>query len=135
MTYLDVLEINGGVGPESPRKRVYANLVAISPRSQPLNETLMVVDLAQNPPFGDLHCHGETPTCTTNTDLWVFQVGIALSVQHYSALMGLDLSKVALTRKMTEGWMRQRLGLAVHIGNFGIVLLAAVAPPLKKLLS
>ena len=46
MTYLDVLEINGGLGPDLHRKRVYTNLVAISPRSQPLNETLMVVDLA-----------------------------------------------------------------------------------------
>ena len=134
MTYLDVLEINGGLGPDLHRKRVYTNLVAISPRSQPLNETLMVVDLAQNPPLGSLHCEGDTPTCTASTDLWVFQFGMALGVQHYSALMGLDLSKVTLTRKMTDPWIRQRLGLAVHIGNFGIVLLAAVTPPLTKLL-
>ena len=85
------------------------------PGHNPLNE--IVVDLAQNPPFGDLHCEGYAPTCTTNTDPWDFQAGMALSVQHYSALMGLDLSKVTLTRNMTDPWMRQRMGLAVHIGN------------------
>ena len=56
------------------------------PGHNPLNE--IVVDLAQNPPFGDLHCEGYAPTCTTNTDPWDFQAGMALSVQHYSALMG-----------------------------------------------
>ena len=61
--------------------------------------------------------------------------GVALSVQHYSALMGLDLSTVALTREMTDTWMRKRLGHGVHIGNFGVVLLAAVTPPLQRLLS
>ena len=129
--------MHGGHGPDNPRKRIYLNLVALSPKSQPLADTLMVVDLAHklNPPSGDLDNHGEAPTCTAKSDLWVFHAGVALSVQHYSALMGLDLSTVALSRKMTESWMRQRLGMASHIGNFGVVLLAAVTPPLQRLLS
>ena len=135
MTYLNVLEMHGGLGPDNPRKRIYLNLVAMSPKSQPLADTLMVVDLAHIGPFGVLHNDGAAPVCTTNSDMWVVQTGVAPSVQHYSALMGLDLSMVALSRKMTDSWMRQRLGMAVHIGNFGVVLLAAVTPPLQRLLS
>ena len=133
MTYLNVLEMHGGLGPDIPRKRIYLNLVAMCPKSQPLADTLMVVDLAHIGPFGVLHNDGAAPTCTANSDMWVFHAGVALSVQHYSALMGLDLSTVALSRKMADSWMRKRLCMADHIGNFGVVLLAAVTPPLQRL--
>ena len=92
----------------------------------------MIVDMSQNPPFGDLHCHGECPTFTTSSDLWVFQAGEASRVPHYAALMGLDMAAVTVTNNMTEAWLRERLGLAVHIGSFGVVLLAALAPPLER---
>ena len=52
-----------------------------------------------------------------------------------AALMGLDLSRVKISRTMSETWFRHRLGLAVHIANFGMVLMAALAPPLRMLLA
>ena len=131
MTYLQVLEMNGRQGPQQPRQRVLINLVAIRPDTQPLNDTLMVGDVSQNPPFGDLFAQGETPVFTTSSKVWVFQVGQMLRTHHMAALMGLDLSMVTFSAHMSESWFRQRLGMAVHIPNFGLVLLSALAPPLR----
>ena len=70
-------------------------------------------------PFGGMQCDGESPTPNMRSDsLWVFQAGEALRVPHYAALMGLDMAAVSDTNNMTEAWLRERLGLAVHIGSF-----------------
>ena len=50
VTYLQVLEMHGRLGPQQPRQRVLINLIAIRAGTQPLNETLMVGDLSQTPP-------------------------------------------------------------------------------------
>ena len=131
LTYLQVMEMNGRKGPQQPRQRVLINLIAILPGAQPLNDTLMVGDVSQNPPFGDLFAQGETPVFTTSSNVWVFQVGQTLRTHHMAALMGLDLSMVTFSAHMSESWFRQRLGMAVHIPNFGLVLTAALAPPLR----
>ena len=129
--YLQVLEKSGRQGPQQPRQRLLINLMAILPETQPLNDTLMVADVSQNPPFGDMHSAGITPVFTTSSNAWVFQAGQPLRTHHMSALMGLDLSTVTFSEHMSESWFRQRLGLAVHIPNFGMVLLAALTPPLR----
>ena len=49
--------------------------------------------------------------------------------------MGLDLSTVKLSDGMGEPWFRQRVGLAAHVANVGLVLLAALAPPLQVFVS
>ena len=134
LTYLQVLEMNGRHGPENPRRRLLINLFAARPEAQPLNETLMVGDVSQNPPFGDLHIDGDTSVFTTSSCVWAFQAGEALCVKHCAALMAVDMSVVKLTKDMSECWFRQRLGLAVHVGNFGLVLMAALAPPLQACL-
>ena len=131
LTYLQVMEMNGRKGPEQPRQRVLINLIAILPDTQPLNDTLMVGDISQNPPFGDLSAQGETPVFTRSSNVWVFQIGQTLRTHQMAALMGLDLSMVTFSADMSESWFRQRLGMAVHIPNFGLVLLAALAPPLR----
>ena len=131
LTYLQVLEMNGRQGPQQPRQRVLINLIAIRPDTQPLNDTLMVGDVSQNPPFGDMFAAGDTPVFTTSSNVWVFQIGQALRTHHMAALMGLDLSRVTLSTHMSESWFRQRLGLAVHIANFGLVLMAALTSPLS----
>ena len=135
MTYLQVLEMHGRAGPHQPRQRVLINLIAIRPDTQPLNETLMIGDVSQNPPFGDMFLGGDTPVFTTTSNVWVFQVGNSLQTKHMAALMGLDLSIVKFNEHMTESWFRQRLGMAVHIANFGLVLLAALTPPLQAVMS
>ena len=132
MTYLQVLEMNGRQGPQQPRRRELINLMAIRPESQPLNDTLMVGDVSQNPPpFGDMFAGGDTPVFTTSSNVLAFQVGQVLRTQHMAALLGLYLSKVTFSADMSESWFRQRLGLAVRIPQFGLVLMAALAPPLR----
>ena len=133
LTYLQVLEMTGRKGPQQPRQRVLINLIAILPATQPLNDTLMVGDISQNPPFADMYAAGDTPVFTTSSSVWVFQVGQALRTHHTAALMGLDLSMLTFSARMSESWFRQRLGMAVHIPNFGLVLMAALAPPLRAI--
>ena len=135
LTYLQVMEMQGREGPDNPRRRLLINLFALQPGAHPLNETLMLGDISQNPPMGDLFSDGETPVFTTSSNVWVFQTGEILKTSHAAALMGLDLSTVKLSHDMGEPWFRQRLGLAVHVANFGLVLLAALAPPLQVFLS
>ena len=135
LTYLHVLEMHGRRGPDNPRMRIYMNLLALKVEVQPLSDTLTVADLSQNPPYGTVHCEGDVPTLTTSSHLWCFQAGEALSVHHLATLMGLDLSAITFDQSMTEAWFRQRLGLGVHIGNFGLVLLAALSPALSKCMS
>ena len=133
VTYLQVLERNGRKGPQKPRKRVLINLIAIRPELQPLNDTLMVGDVSQNHPgpFGSMFAGADTPEVTTSSSVWAFQAGQVLRTRHMAALMGIDLSMVIFADHMSEAWLRQRLGLAVHVPNFGLVLTAALAPSLR----
>ena len=131
LTYLQVMEMNGRKGPQQPRQRVLINLIAILPDTQPLNDTLMVGDVSQNPPFGSMFAGGDTPVLTTSSSVWAFQAGQALRTHHMAALMGIDLSMVIFPAHTSEAWFRQRLGVAVHVPNFGLVLTAALAPALK----
>ena len=45
------------------------------------------------------------------------------------------MSTVRFSRDMIESWFRQRLGLAAHVANFGLVLMAALALPVRACLS
>ena len=92
VTYIQVLEMNGRQGPRQPRQRVLINLMAIRPESKPLNDTLMVGDVSQMPPFADMFAGGEAPVFATSPNVRAFQVGQALRTQHLAALMGLELS-------------------------------------------
>ena len=79
MTYLQVLEMHGRPGPTHPRQRVLINLLALLPEAQPLNDTLLVGDVSQNPPFGDWYLEGDTPVFTTSSCVWIFQIGQTLN--------------------------------------------------------
>ena len=48
--------------------------------------------------------------------------------------MGFDINKNVLKGK-SEAWFRRRLGLAVHVPNFGLILAAALAHPLRACLA
>ena len=108
------------------------NILALHPDAQPLNDTLMIAGISQNPGFGSLLFDGAVPTVTTTSALHCFQVGQALSTYQLSSLMGLDLEGVDL-RGVQEAWMRRQLGLGVHIASFGLVLLAVMATPLDAI--
>ena len=87
------------------------------------------------PPLGDLHYDGATLVFTTASCVWVFKTGEVLQTRRTAALMALDLPTVRFPRDMSESWFRQGLGLAVHVPNLGLVLMAALAPPLRACLS
>ena len=57
-----------------------------------MNDTLMVADVSQNPPFIDMLAGGETLVFTTSASLWVFQAGEVLNVEQLVVLMGVDMS-------------------------------------------
>ena len=134
MTYIHALEMQGGVGPQHQRGRILLNIVAMLPQSHPLNDTLMLVDKSQNPPFGSFPVDGLAPTLTTTSQLWCMSAGRELKASELAALMGLDTKKMVL-KGQTEAWFRTRLGLTVHVPNFGLVLAAVMAHPLKAFLT
>ena len=132
LTYMQVLELSGRRGPESPRSRILINLIAMCAKTRLLRDTLMIADISQNPPFGDHLGNGEAPVLTTTSQLWVLRAGEALRAQHCAALMGINIADVLVHERMTDSWMCGRLGLAVHVGNFGVILLAALTPCLRR---
>ena len=133
MSYLHCLEMQGGQGPTQPRARVLLNIMALLPQSQPLQDTLLLVDKSQNPPFGPLPADGLVPTLTTTSQLWCMSAGRELRAWELAALMGFDCHHMVLAGQ-TEAWFRKRLGMTVHVANFGLVLAAAMAHPLRRLL-
>ena len=134
MTYINALEMQGGVAPPQARGRTLLNIVALLPGSQPLRDTLMLVDKSQNPHFGSWPTDGMAPTLTTTSQLWCMSAGRELEAWELAALMGFDMNKMVL-KDQTEAWFRRRLGLAVHVPNFGLILAAALAHPLQACLA
>ena len=95
----------------------------------PLSDTLLLVDTSQNPPFGSFPYDGMAPTFKTTSLLWCLSAGRYLHTWELAALMGLDTQKLKLEGQ-SEPWFRKRLGLAVHVPNSGLALLAVLAKPL-----
>ena len=134
LTYINALEMQGGVGPTQQRGRILLNIVAMLPQCRPLKDTLTLVDKSQNPPFGSLPADGLAPTLTTTSQLWCMSAGKELTASELAALMGFDTKQMVL-QGQTEAWFRKRLGLTMHVPNCGLVLAAALALPLKALLA
>ena len=134
MTYIHALEMQGGVAPTQPRARIMLNIAAMLPQSRPLQDTLLLVEKSQNPGFGSWLTDGMAPTLTTNSQLWCMSAGRELGAWELAVLMGFDTSQMVL-KGQTEGWFRKRLGLTVHVANFGLVLAAAMALPLQACLA
>ena len=136
LTYLQILEMHGRQGPSEPRIRLLINLFAIRPDAHPLNDTLMVGDVSQDPPIRRPVHRRQRPCCYgIIVCVRMFQAGEALHTRHMAALMAVDLSMVRFSKDMSESWFRCRLGMAVHVGNVGLVLMAALAPPVRACLS
>ena len=104
------------------------------PQTQPLKDTLMLVDKSQNPPYGTWTADRLAPTLTTTSQLWCMSAGRELQAWELAVLMGFDVNTMVL-KGQTEAWFRRRLGLAVHVPNFGLVLAAAMAHPLRACLA
>ena len=133
LTYLQVMESQGQQGPDQQRERVLINILASKVDAKPLNDTLMIADLSQNPPHGAVLLEGDLPTLTTTSRLWCFQTGEMVSVYHLAIIMGVDTTTITFEKGMSATWFRQRLGLTVHVANFGMALMAALTPPLSRI--
>ena len=94
----------------------------------------MLMDTSPNPGFGSWPYDGMVPTLTTNSVLWCMSAGRELKAWELALLMGFDTSKMVL-QGQTESWFRMRLGLTVHVANFGLVLASVMAPPLQACLA
>ena len=134
MTYVQVLEMAGRKAPTQPRVRVLLNVLALLPQARPLTDTLMVGDTSQNLHFMSLATDGLVPTLTMSSAMWCLSAGRHLEVWELAALMAVPVTDVTFAGQ-SEAWFRGRLGLAVHVGNFGLALLALHATPLMKLLT
>ena len=67
---------------------------------------------------------------TTGSHLWCLSAGRFLGTWELAALVGLDTRMLKLNH-LTDSWFRKRLGLAVHVPNFGLALMATMATPLR----
>ena len=129
LTYIQVLELQGGQGPRSPRERNLLNILAVMPRNMPLQTSTCIVDLSQSADFAQPRWDGTVPTIATNSAMHCFRSGKRLSTYQMAALMGLRLEAVDLTH-VTENQFRVRLGLSIHIAVMGFMLLALLTPAL-----
>lgn len=132
LTYVQVLEMNGAKAPDAPRLRTYLNIMALHPHARPLNSTLMIVDVSQNPPYQGMCRNGVVPTLATSSAPFCFQTGEFLTTYQIAALMGIQLEKIELM-DFKETWLRKKVGLCVHTASFGVALMALAAVPLGQL--
>ena len=133
-TYLQVLDHQGGTGPQQQRARVLLNLLAPMRQHHPLSDTLLLVDTSQNPSFGSFPSDGMAPTFTATSQLWCLSAGRYLYTWELVALMGLDTQKLKL-HGQSQPWFRKRLGLAAHVPSFGLAILAVLAKRLHVCLA
>ena len=134
MTYVQVLEMHGKSVPENARIRIMLNVFALKIDAQPLQDTLMLADMSQNTGFGTIRTDGNVPTLTTNSYPHSFQAATKLTTYHVAALSGLDTTKMKFAKNMNPTWFRARVGLGVHVANYGMVLMGALAPPMSQML-
>lgn len=133
LTYLQVLELHGLRGPVHPRQRNCLNVFALLPKSQPLNDTLAVVDLSQSIDMRVLQFDGSIPTLAKNSAIFCLQAGRFLTTPEKAYLMGFKTDNLAFPAGCSEGWYRERLGLCIHVASMGAMLLSLVAVPLNNL--
>ena len=133
LTYTQVLELQGLPGPAHPRQRNCLNVFALLPRSQPLNDTLLLADLSQSVDMRVLQYDGSMPTLARNSAIFCLQAGQFLTTRQKAALMGFRLSHMTFPSQCTESWFRERLGLCIHAGSMGAMLFALIGSPLAAL--
>ncbi len=75
LTYIQALELNQDMAPDQPRAREILNIMALLPQMQPLSDSILLADTAQNPPFMTLAGDGFVQTLTTNSAVWCLWAG------------------------------------------------------------
>ena len=130
LTYVQVMTLNGLEAPANPGSRNMLNMYAALPRMHPLNDTLAVSDISQGADRESIRYDGSVPTMATNSQLFCFRTGQFLTLQQKAALQGFRIGTMSFPPRCTEGFFRERLGLAIHVASLGTMLLAALAGPL-----
>ena len=127
LTYVQVMTLNGLEAPANPRSRNLLNMYAALPRMHPSNDSLAVSDISQGADREGIRYDGSVPTMATNSQLLCFRTGQLLTLQQKAALQGFRIGNMAFPPRCTEGFLRERLGLAIHVASLGTMLLAALA--------
>ena len=128
LTYLQVLEMGRGptAGPISQRERSLLNILAMSPKAQPLANTMGILDKSQSIARCAMRVDGNVGTMATNACMWSLADGRSLSIGEMAKLMGHDLHSMALGN-ITAAQFRKLLGMSVHRGVAGFLLVGLIA--------
>ena len=126
VTYVQALELMGLLGPKSPRQRNMLNVFARLPDADPLQSTLMIMDISQAIDQAILRCDGSVPTMGVKASMWSMRAGRLLDVCEMAKMMGLDTREVDL-RSTTECQMREMLGTSIHVTTAGVALIGLLA--------
>ena len=126
LTYIQALELMGQPVPQSARERNLLNVFARLPMTQPLNSTLLIIDLSQAVNRCQPKVDGTVPTMATNAKMWSIRAGKALDAVEMAKLMGHDLDGVDL-RGTTECQLRHMLGMSMHVATAGFALIGLLA--------
>ncbi len=130
LTYLQVLEQGGLVGPSQARVRNMLNVFALLPKFTPLQRTFGIVDTTAVVDMISAQHDGTVPTVLRNSKMWSLSAGAYLSTKQLATLMGIDLNKWDLSG-ITEAHFRGCLGNAFHVASCGAIMCCAIAPLLR----
>ena len=135
ITYMQALELQGKIGPYSPRQRNMINIVAWLPEiSQNLKDPAhpaMCFDISQSIRRYSMHA-GTVQTLVRGSMIWSMQEGCMLQWYHHAKLMGHKVEDVTWSG-LNDHSARQMLGNGIHAACAGSVLMGFLAAIYKGL--
>ena len=132
LSYVHAMALSGLPSPESPRLRNFLNVVSRLPETQPLAQTLALIDPITNSDYGKFaNRRGAVPTLTTRSKVFSLALERYLTTAELTILMGFDLDTYDF-QGCSETWFRARLGLCMHVASLGSMIAALIAVPLSS---
>ena len=126
LTYCQVAEMQGAQLPTSQRERNMINIYAAHADNHPLSTTLAVMDKEQSMGRNGLRRDGRVGAMCTNSSIFSFADAATLTTAEKAKLMGHDLHSLELGG-VTEGQFRRMLGMSVHRGVAGMIMISRLA--------
>ena len=126
LTYIQALELMNQPVTHSARERNLLNVFARLPMAQPLNSTLLIIDISQAVNRCQLKLEVTVPTIATNAKMWSMRAGRSLNVSEMAKLIGHGLIKAGLERTSTTA-MHKMLGMSMQVGTAGFALMGLMA--------
>ena len=132
LTYCQVVEMQGGQLPTSQRERNMINIYAAHADNHPLSTTLAVMDKEQSMGRNGIRRDGRVGAMSTNSSLFSFADAATLTTAEKAKLMGHDLHSLEHLHSLelggvTEGQFRRMLGMSVHRGVAGMIMISLLA--------